>query len=457
MKRAKRAASFESQSQNDSQGGSKGSSSARAPFRAVRPNQQAMEQHARERQIVAKQQPLDAGMEACGENDEAACGRADRKQRASGDENAVIFIRASELGDRQLQADQRVKRIHPLPASSQSAPDTCPAPALGHLRNEDAPPSFSSAGRFSSLLRSGRLRSLSAKSGEQAHQRQALSQLLPHSSCLDAAARNQAPSQPVVKLQISGLRGLPLTLSQITHPDSQQKLQLEQHRLSVTREVDMESQQHQQQQPSPPLQQSSSSRTASGGDGEASCEKADCRAVSYDPPPTFKVTSSFSSCFCLPPSLAPLSPAGADCRGLSGSCSRSGSLTPGSWPPTRPRESSRSTPGSPRRSSVGRTGRTWSTAPPLRVRFPNSCYEMFCPSRHHCLPLVLFYSFYTAGGKSLVAEILLIRQLLRRLSGIRLKRVFGRVVNPPPIRAMLVLPYVSIVVEKTVGESLMPF
>lgn len=82
---------------------------------------------------------------------------------------------------------------------------------------------------------------------------------------------------------------------------------------------------------------------------------------------------------------------------------------------------------------------------------------MFCPSRHHCLPLVLFYSFYTAGGKSLVAEILLIRQLLRRLSGIRLKRVFGRVVNPPPIRAMLVLPYVSIVVEKTVGESLMPF
>lgn len=54
------------------------------------------------------------------------------------------------------------------------------------------------------------------------------------------------------------------------------------------------------------------------------------------------------------------------------------------------------------------------------------------------------------GGKSLVAEVLLVRQLLRHLpGGHRVKRVFGRVLNPPPMRALLVVPFVTIVQEKT--------
>ena len=57
---------------------------------------------------------------------------------------------------------------------------------------------------------------------------------------------------------------------------------------------------------------------------------------------------------------------------------------------------------------------------------------------------------YAPGGKSLVAEVLLVRQLLRHLpGGHRVKRVFGRVLNPPPIRALLVVPFVTIVQEKT--------
>ena len=49
-----------------------------------------------------------------------------------------------------------------------------------------------------------------------------------------------------------------------------------------------------------------------------------------------------------------------------------------------------------------------------------------------------------------MAEVLLVRQLLRHLpGGHRVKRVFGRVLNPPPIRALLVVPFVTIVQEKT--------
>ena len=55
----------------------------------------------------------------------------------------------------------------------------------------------------------------------------------------------------------------------------------------------------------------------------------------------------------------------------------------------------------------------------------------------------------SSGGKSLVSEVLLVRQLLRHLSGHRMKRVFGRVINPPAVRALLIVPFITIVQEKT--------
>jgi hypothetical protein len=48
-----------------------------------------------------------------------------------------------------------------------------------------------------------------------------------------------------------------------------------------------------------------------------------------------------------------------------------------------------------------------------------------------------------------VAEVLLIRQLCLRLSSQRVRKVFGKLLTEFPVRALLVLPYVSIVTEKT--------
>jgi hypothetical protein len=48
------------------------------------------------------------------------------------------------------------------------------------------------------------------------------------------------------------------------------------------------------------------------------------------------------------------------------------------------------------------------------------------------------------GGKSLVAEVLMVRQLLARSAGVR-PPAFGQRRQPPP-RAMLVLPYIRLAV-----------
>lgn len=61
----------------------------------------------------------------------------------------------------------------------------------------------------------------------------------------------------------------------------------------------------------------------------------------------------------------------------------------------------------------------------------------------------LVYCAPTSGGKSLVAEVLMLRRLIQGLTAQNASRAFGKLVTATPVRALLVLPYVSIVTEKT--------
>ena len=75
---------------------------------------------------------------------------------------------------------------------------------------------------------------------------------------------------------------------------------------------------------------------------------------------------------------------------------------------------------------------------------PAICWAMMNPSHTLSGPAIIDLELHLElhialnpdhkGGKSMVAEVLMIRQLLRHLSGHRLQRVFGRVVRPPPVR-----------------------